>query len=121
MVKVKNLILLPLVVFLLAVSSTGCDQVIKLLNKKSATVISLDVIELKSGDLFIGEILKESKDAVYMNYANGSIEAWISRERIKNIRKSTPEDLQAAEAERQRWEREKAKIIAESSKNKKAK
>jgi len=64
------------------------------------TVASAETIVLKNGKEIVGEIKHETEDAVIVSKEGGSFIYSISRSRIKNIRESTPEELERHQA---RW------------------
>lgn len=60
-----------------------------------AVFVSADIIELKNGDKIAGQVIKESEDVVVISKLDGAFEAAISRDRIKAIKKLSPEESQA--------------------------
>lgn len=67
-------------VFFIALSLTGSP-------------LFADTIELKNGKLIVGHIVKENDSSVVISKQGGDFVYSISRERIKNIRKSTEDEL----------------------------
>ena len=58
------------------------------------TNVSADTVELKSGAHIIGDIVKETENTVTVSEEDGKIVYSLSREDIKEIRESTPGELQ---------------------------
>ena len=54
--------------------------------------IFADTIELKNGEKIVGDILQETDQGIVISKQNGKFVYSISRDRIKNIRKSTEEE-----------------------------
>ncbi|MFC1590672.1 alpha/beta hydrolase [Candidatus Omnitrophota bacterium] len=54
---------------------------------------SADTIELKNGKEIVGDIIKETGEAVIISKLGGELKASISRDRIRNIRRSKGEGL----------------------------
>ena len=50
-------------------------------------------IELKNGKIIVGNIIKESDEAIVISKLDGNFVYSISRDRIREIRESTPEEL----------------------------
>lgn len=53
-----------------------------------------ETIELKNGEDIVGEIVQETEEALVVSKPEGSFIFSISRDRIKNVRPSTPAELQ---------------------------
>ncbi len=73
----------------------------KLAEKKKLTSPDYitDVIEMKSGNNMMGKILKEAPGYVLIRNAAGTVEISVPRRQIRNIRKTTADDIKAVEDE----------------------
>ncbi|MGB2705417.1 MAG: retropepsin-like aspartic protease [Candidatus Omnitrophota bacterium] len=63
-----------------------------------ATESRAETIELKNGEIIIGEVKHETEEAVVVSKEDGSFIYSISRDRIKKIRESTPGELKRYKA-----------------------
>ncbi len=57
-----------------------------------------ETIELKNGKKIVGDIVAQTEDAVVVSKQNGSFVYSISRDRVKLIRSSTPEEIEKEKA-----------------------
>ncbi len=62
------------------------------------TTAFAETIELKNGEIIVGEIKHKTEEAVVVSKEGGSFIYSIARDRIKNIRESTPRELKRYEA-----------------------
>ncbi|NQT23341.1 MAG: cache domain-containing protein [Candidatus Omnitrophica bacterium] len=84
-------------------------------SKIEETTKKLKVLELKSGKKIAAEVIRESKDSVYLALPAGTMQVSYPRSNIKNIRKPTDEELQKIRASLEKTQKQKEKEVTESS------